>query len=89
MIYSERIDKECSQMRKKVFKFFFPIPTIVITILIFFIFTGLCYEETPNNFLSTLAMSLTMTLIFYIIIMIPFDIIVYLIWKLLNRNKNQ
>lgn len=77
-------------MRKKVFKFFFPIPTIIITAIILVAFSGMCYAETPDNIVYALAIALAMTLVFYVVIMIPLDVIIYIIWKLVNKKtKNK
>lgn len=77
-------------MRKKVFKFFFPIPTIVITALILVIFSGMCYAETPDNIVYALATALGMTLVFYVMFMIPLDVIIYIVWRLINKKaKNR
>lgn len=77
-------------MRKEVIKFFFPIPSVVITILVFLLFSWYSYEEVHGNILAKTMSSIGLTILFYIIFVIPFNIIVYLIRFIFNKvSKKQ
>lgn len=77
-------------MKKKIIKFFFPIPAIVITTLMLLLFAWYSYEEVYGHILAKIITAIGLTLLFYIIFVIPFDIIIYLIRIILKKiSKKQ
>lgn len=77
-------------MKKKIIKFFFPIPAIVITTLMLLLFAWYSYEEVHGHILAKIITAIGLTLLFYTIFVIPFDIIIYLIRIIVNKiSKKQ
>lgn len=68
---------------KKILHFFFPLPTIIMTVFTFIMFGSVTFEEKSGNLFDVAGM----TFIFYIMVMIPVDIVIWIIKKLIKNIK--
>lgn len=70
-------------MKNKVFKFLFPIPSAVITILAFILFCIYVFDEKSGGISDVFGM----TLVFYIMFVLPLNLIIYVFKTIKNKIK--
>lgn len=70
-------------MKNKVFKFLFPIPSAVITILAFILFCIYIFDEVSGEISDVFGM----TLVFYIMFVLPLNLIIYVFKTIKSKIK--